>query len=169
MSPQVIPFSALKDFLLNGKGREQGTFLPTDADVDALIAVLEKGLEAKHMADGALGADQLEDEAVTADKLADEAIETAKIADEAVTGPKIDSGALKYLVFTGMDGSVTPGACTLTGAAVGDVVVGIVNLTDAASASASFEATISEVNKIHQSASSNLSTKKFSVLLISGA
>ena len=47
---QSVPFSVTKDFLVNGKGREQGKFLPEDADLDAVISVLEAGLSSKHLA-----------------------------------------------------------------------------------------------------------------------
>lgn len=153
---QTIPFTTLKDFLINGKGREQGTFLPSDPDVNAIVTVLETGLEAKHLAE----------EAVETAQVAAGAITTPKLDDAAVTGPKLDEGALKLLVFSGMDGSVTPGACTLTGAAVDDAVVGIINLTDAAAGTTSFESAITVVNEIQQTEQADLSTKKFAVLLI---
>lgn len=70
------------------------------------------------------------------------------------------------LAFTGKNGS---GACTLTGSAVGDVVLGIVNITDGTTATSSFESTITVVNQIQQSSASDLSTKKFAVLLANAA
>ncbi len=51
---QVVPFNSLKDFLVNGKGREQGTFLPADADIDAVVNAFETGLSSKHMATSAI-------------------------------------------------------------------------------------------------------------------
>jgi hypothetical protein len=89
----------------------------------------------------------------------------ATIGSNKVTGPKIAASALKLLVFTGIDASGAPALATLTGAAVGDAVVGAVNLTDGSSATASFETTISTINKINQ-LSSNLSAKTLLVLLI---
>ena len=143
---QNIPFSTLKDFLLNGKGREQGTMLPPDADVDAIVTVLETGLEDKHIKAGGVG--------------------SASLADNAVTAAKIAAAAFRRLVFTGMGGSVTPGACTLTGAKIGDVVIGIVNLTDSTSGTANFESVITVNDQIQQTAHSNLSAKKFDAMLI---
>lgn len=81
-----------------------------------------------------------------------------------VTGPKLATGALKKFAFTGHN---LAGACTCTGAAVGDRVVGVTNITDGTSAASSFESTITVVNQIQQSAASDLSAKKFDVLLIS--
>ena len=47
---------------------------------------------------------------------------TAKLATKAATGPKIDEAAFLTKVFTGRNGA---GACTLTGAKVGDKVIGL--------------------------------------------
>lgn len=81
-----------------------------------------------------------------------------------VTAAKIANTAFRLLVFTGADASVTPAAATLTGAKVGDVVIGIVNLTDAAISSV-FESVITVADQIQQ-ASADLSTKTLMVLLI---
>jgi hypothetical protein len=67
-------------------------------------------------------------------------------------------------VFTGLNGA---GAVTLTGAKVGDKVVLLVNLTDATDGSGSFEATVTVADQLQQSSGSNLSAKKFAVLLLS--
>jgi hypothetical protein len=110
---------------------------------------------------------------VTAAKLASDAVETAKIKDlnvttgklaaNAVTGPKLASGAFLSTVVTGHNGA---GACTLTGAKIGDKVLMNVNISDATDAQADFEATITVVDQIQQSSASDLSTKKFAVLLL---
>ena len=89
----------------------------------------------------------------------------ATIGANKVTGPKLAASSLKLLVCAGVDASSAPALATLTGAAVGDAVIGVVNLTDAASATASFETTISTVDKINQ-LTDNLSTKTLFVLLI---
>lgn len=89
----------------------------------------------------------------------------ATIGANKVTGPKLAASSLKLLVCAGVDASSAPDLATLTGAAVGDAVIGVVNLTDAASATSSFETTISTVNKINQ-LSENLFTKTLFVLLI---
>jgi hypothetical protein len=77
----------------------------------------------------------------------------------------IEAGtSLKRYLFTGRNGA---GACTLTGAAVGDKVCGmVINETDVSDGSSGFEATITVVDQIQQSSASDLSTKKFSVMLI---
>ena len=90
-------------------------------------------------------------------------IGTSSLQNDAVTGPKLAVGALKYSGFTGKN---LAGACTLTGAKVGDKVTGVVNMTDGGDDSAKFEATITVVDQIQQSAAEDLSTKKFSVLLV---
>lgn len=88
---------------------------------------------------------------------------TATLATKAVTGVKLDEAALNGLVFTG---AAAPGACTLTGAKVGDKVVSLVNITDGSNDRAKFENTITVVDQIQQSAAENLGAKKFSVLLV---
>ena len=135
-----------------------GTSKPTDFQPNAVMWSeiadgFEDGLSSKHLAAGAVDSTQL----------ASSAVSTVKIAANAVTGPKLDPTALKYSAFTGKNGA---GACTLTGAKVGDKVTGVVNITDGSDASASFEGTITVVDKIQQSAAGDLSTKKFSVLLV---
>lgn len=85
------------------------------------------------------------------------------IANNAVTGLKLSAAALKYSGFSGV---AAAGPCTLTGAKVGDKVVGVVNLTDGGDASADFEATITVVDQIQQGSASDLSLKKYSVLLV---
>jgi hypothetical protein len=72
------------------------------------------------------------------------------------------SNSQKVLVFTGKNGA---GVCTLTGATVGDIVVGSVNLTDATDDKALFEGAITVVDQIQQSSASNLSAKKFLAVL----
>jgi hypothetical protein len=91
-------------------------------------------------------------------------IAAAGIASGAVTGVKIAAGALKYLAFTGKNGA---GAITLTGAAVGDKVAGVANTSDGGSGASAFETTITVADQIQQSSASDLSTKKYTVLLIS--
>jgi len=62
-------------------------------------------------------------------------------------------------------GRATAGDVTLAGAKVGDKVLILTNLTDEADGSASFESTITVAGKIKQKGSTDLSAKKFSVLL----
>lgn len=72
---------------------------------------------------------------------------------------------LAFLGFTGKNGT---GACTLTGAKVGDIVVGVLNLAGDG-ASASFQSVITVADQIQQVAAGDLSTAKFGVLLIQEA
>jgi len=101
--------------------------------------------------------------AVTAAKIASNAVTTAKILDANVTALKVADSAL---VFTGFTGKNLAGACTLTGAKAGDIVTGVVSISDGGSAAASFETTITVSDQIQQTAASDLSTKKFSTLLL---
>jgi len=70
----------------------------------------------------------------------------------------------KLISFDGLNGA---GACTATGAAVGDRVVGVVGLSGAlGAADASFEATITVVNQIQQTALGDLSLNDYLVILL---
>lgn len=72
--------------------------------------------------------------------------------------------SVRTYLFTGKNGT---GACTLTGAVVGDKVCGhVINKTDDTADTANFEATVTVVDQIQQSSASNLSAKKFIVTLI---
>lgn len=73
------------------------------------------------------------------------------------------TSAMKLYAFAGRNGA---GAVTLTGAAVGDKVVGVANSTDGANGASSFEATITVANQIQQSSASDLTTKRYTVLLV---
>lgn len=68
-----------------------------------------------------------------------------------------------FTVFTGSNGA---GACTLTGANVGDIVRGVIRV-DASPAdnAANYETTITVVNQIQQSSASNLSAQTMMVEL----
>ncbi len=101
--------------------------------------------------------------AVVAARIGALAVTTAKINTKAVTGEKLDEAALVQKVFAGRNGA---GVCTLTGAKVGDKVIGMVNITDATDDIGNFETTITVADQIQQSDASNLSAKKFAVLLV---
>ncbi len=113
--------------------------------------------------DGKISAAKLASNAVETAKIKDANVTTAKLATDAVTGVKLAVAALNYLGFAGKNGA---GACTCTGAKVGDKVAGVVNLTDGGTAAANFESTITVANQIQQSAAGDLSSKNFSVLLV---
>lgn len=89
----------------------------------------------------------------------------ANIGDGKVTADKLAADIQRLLVFTGVDASEAAADATLTGAKAGDVVVGVVNLTDAAAATSLFETVISTDDKISQ-LSTDLSAKTLFVLLI---
>jgi hypothetical protein len=73
---------------------------------------------------------------------------------------------LKVLSFTGKNNA---GACTLTGAAVGDLVLGVAGITTVGGLASSFESVITVVNQIQQSSTSDLSTKAYTVVLLAVA
>lgn len=131
--------------------------------VDALGATGNVGTA--DIADDAVTTAKILDANVTTAKILNANVTTAKLATDAVTGIKIASTALKYLAFTGKNGA---GAITLTGAAVGDKVAGVANTTDGGSGASLFESTVTVINQIQQSSASDLSTKKYTVLLITG-
>jgi hypothetical protein len=62
------------------------------------------------------------------------------------------------VVAAGRNGA---GAVTATGAKVGDKVVAVVNLTDAASGASAFESVVTVADQIQQSSASNLTSKTY--------
>lgn len=85
--------------------------------------------------------------------------DTLVLTGATVTGMMLGS-------FTGKNGA---GACTLTGAKVGDKVLGVAGATAGVVgfAAASFESTITVADQIQQSSVANLSANLYTVLLIS--
>jgi hypothetical protein len=96
--------------------------------------------------------------------IASGAVVAAKLGANAVTGPALSAGSMRLLGFAGHNGA---GACTLTGAKVGDTVVGVVDVAvGSVSAAASFESTITVNNQIQQSSASDLSAIKYLALVV---
>jgi hypothetical protein len=87
----------------------------------------------------------------------------ANLGDNTVLGAKIHSGFAKILVANGRNGA---GAVTLVGAGLNDVVIGVLNLSDLAVGSASFEGAITVAGQVQQSSASDLSTKVFAFFLL---
>ncbi len=75
----------------------------------------------------------------------------------------INAAAFLVTVQLGKNGA---GALTLTGAAVGDKVIGVANLTTPGDLKASFETTITVVNQIQQSSATDLSAKQIQFMLL---
>lgn len=71
-------------------------------------------------------------------------------------------GAINMLTSVGHNGA---GACTLTGAKVGDKVLNVSNVTDHVTAASSFETFITVADQIQQTAVGDLSLKTIIVLL----
>ena len=63
-------------------------------------------------------------------------------------------------------GSNGAGSITVTGAAVGDKVNAVTNLTTPALATSSFEATVSVANQVQQTSASNLSGSTYQFILV---
>jgi hypothetical protein len=127
------------------------------------------------------GAAALADDSVTAAKIADGAIDdAAKIGGGVVTPPKLVGTGMKWGHFVARNGA---GAITLTGAAVGDRVLGGWKSGDAsdhntagegsvattAAFVALFEAAITVVNQIQQASATDLSDNKYTVILLPAA
>ncbi len=85
-----------------------------------------------------------------------------KVKEQGIGGKDIADGALKLLAFAGV---AAAGACTLTGVVAGDVVIGVINLSDSTDAIAGFESVITVDDEIQQTSADDLSTKKFAVLI----
>lgn len=93
------------------------------------------------------------------------AVTTAKIAAGEVTGAKLSATGLTSGGFTGSNGA---GACTLTGATVGQRVLALVETTATVAvgvAAALFESTITIADQIQQSSAANNSAKRYVVIL----
>lgn len=75
---------------------------------------------------------------------------------------------LKFITFDGINGA---GACTAAGAVVGDKVLYVSGLTTGAlgNASASFEATVTVVDQVQQSAVGDLSSNDYLAVLLAVA
>lgn len=85
-------------------------------------------------------------------------------AANSVTGNALAAGAQRLLAFAGHN---NVGACTLTGAKIGDTVTGVIDLAaGSVSAASSFESTITVNDQIQQTSSSNLSGVKYAALLV---
>jgi hypothetical protein len=86
-----------------------------------------------------------------------------QVIQNGLSGKHLNTSLFKHLIFTG---AAAAGQITLTGTAIGDVVVNVVNLTTPANAEAAFESVISVANKIVQISASNLSANKYLAILI---
>jgi hypothetical protein len=85
-------------------------------------------------------------------------------AARAVTPHGLGAALAKLFVIS-FTGSNLAGACTATGVAVNDVLFGVAGLTEVGQVDSKFEAVVSVVNQIQQSAAEDLSTKNFLALV----
>jgi hypothetical protein len=160
MNALSAKLARLIDFFANGIAADPKHYDPADvaSEMAALEAVLQDGIQSKHLAGGSLTADKIAANAVTADK----------IADEAVSGAKLAANMFRLLPFAGVDGSGEEPdlTCTLTGALEDDLVVAILDTSDFSDARANFESSIAVDDAIEQVELADLSAKTFLALLI---
>ncbi len=91
-------------------------------------------------------------------------VDSAQLAADAVDGPALSASSLRLLAFAGV---AAAGPATATGVKVGDTVVGVIDIAAASvSAAASFESTITVNDEIQQSSASDLSLKKYALLVV---
>jgi hypothetical protein len=143
---------------------------------------VRKGTAAGSPVDPTLTAGDVPLARLTVDALAT-TIVTAKIADirnrKSFAASKLPAGGVSLAKLdpsTSKSGSfigaAAAGACTLTGAAVGDRVLAIFEIdtnSGTVNDKALFESTITVINQIQQVSASNLSAKKYGVILIPAA
>ena len=92
-----------------------------------------------------------------------EALATQSV-DHAVTPANLGNVLAKVFPVT-FTGSNLAGACTATGVAVGDRILGVSGVTDMGIASAKFESVVTVINQIQQTAAENLSAKNFTAIV----
>jgi hypothetical protein len=180
----MLDLKRLEEWLLHGKSQLPPTYKPDDVatEMAPVDAVLLAGLDSTHLAPGsaqiAAGSVTLAMQAnvnsgtvfyrKTAAAGAPEVQTLATLkTDLGLTGTNSGQQAVRFKVFDGVDGSgATPDLnCTLTGAAVGDKVAGIINSATFADAAADFESTITVVDKIQQVSLADLSGNTYLIVL----
>jgi hypothetical protein len=87
---------------------------------------------------------------------------TDATASAIATATPIMFAKLYVISFTGKNNT---GACTATGTAVSDVVLGVAGISTVGKASTYFEAVVTVVDQIQQSSASDLSTKSYTALI----
>lgn len=85
------------------------------------------------------------------------------LATDAVGGVALAASAIRTIAVTGKNGA---GACTATGAKVGDKVIAMMNVTDQTVDNSKFESTITVADQIQQSNAGDLSAKKYFLQLV---
>lgn len=112
---------------------------------------------------GRVTAGKIASGAVTEAKIGTGAVSTTKLASKAATGPKIDEAAFKFAMVTGKNGA---GACTMTGAKVGDKVICAISWTGGTDAASLFESTITVADQLQQSSASDLHASVYLIGLL---
>ncbi len=80
-----------------------------------------------------------------------------------VTQAPLPSGAFLVTVTAGV---AAPGPVTVTGAAVGDKVIGVANLTTPGDLKSSFETTVTVTNQVQQSTATDLSAQQVQFMIL---
>jgi hypothetical protein len=142
--------------------------LVLEHDGTAWVVANQDVVQTVNIAAGAVTATELATGTVDATQLASGSVTNAKLGAAAVTGTKLAATGIVSGSFAGHNNT---GACTLTGATVGQRVLILARIDDAAGAvtteqSAAFESTITVADQIQQTSASNLSAQKFLVVLM---
>jgi hypothetical protein len=98
-------------------------------------------------------------------ELATNAEALAAQSTELVITPANLGNVLAKVFPVSFTGSNLAGPCTATGVAVGDWILGVSGITDMGIVTSKFEAHVTVVNQIQQSAAENLSAKNFTALV----
>ena len=95
-------------------------------------------------------------------------VTTTMLHSAAVTGAKLSGGTAASVTSGSITGGTAAGACTLTGATVGQRVFAVFDISGSGSTGAenSFEAAISGSGVLQQTSTANLSSKKYGVILL---
>ena len=136
-----------------------GAYCEIECDGTSWYVTIEAPAAAAALADGS----------VTAAKIGTGAVTNTKLGAGAVTATKLAATGVTAGSFVGKNGS---GAITLAGAVVGQRVFAIFEIDTNSAAvgdGASFETTITVTDQIQQSSASNLSAKKYGVILVAAA
>lgn len=142
-----------------------GAIVGTLLKAGALAATTAgRALMATGYFDEATATDKFAAQAITGGLLKNAAVDSAQIKAGAVTGPKLAAaGVLNIAVITGADAGSAPVSTVLANAAIGDVVLAVVDLSTPAKDTTHFEAAITVAGHIQQT--SGTLTEKYLVIL----
>lgn len=174
--PSAADCKGLPPFRFLRTAAQTFTIDPTDTDViydsdgTSLTAGVAKSLTAtgaycEFVSDGTYWY-ATKERPTPAGALGDGSVTTAKLGAAAVVGTKL---GLTGIVSGGFTGSNGAGACTLTGATVGQRVLAVMETTATVAigvAAALFESTITVADQIQQTSVANNSAKRYVIILL---